>query len=144
MKIASSCFLFAIWMAASQAQAGDAVAFDYTTGTGGISYSSSKEGGVDYLESADARAPALTAARKQGAKSATVIHQSDLTGYFCLAVGFNEAGRYVAYVGHADTAVHAKEDALKGVKAYGAVSKPDIIHEYFSFGRGSKPAKLGN
>ena len=142
MSIAKACFLFAICIGASPAWAGDAVAFDYARGLGGIYYSSSREGGADYMESPDARAPALASARKQGARSPIVIHQSDLTGYFCLAVGFNQDGRYVAYVGHGDTAVNAKADALKGVKAYGAVSKPDVIHEYFSYGTGSKEMKL--
>jgi len=94
------------------------------------------------MEAPDARAPALAMARRQGAHGAIIIHQSDQTGYFCLAIGFNQDGRYVAYVGSGDTAVNAKADALKGVKAYGAVSKPDVIHEYFSYGTGSKDTKL--
>lgn len=142
MNSAKAVLLFVIWAGISQARAGDAVAFDYATGLGGIYYSSSREGGRDYAEAPDARAPALAMARKRGARAPYIIHQSDLTGYFCLAVGFNDEGKYVAYVGHGESAVNAKADAYKGLKAYGAISKPDVIHEYFSYGAGSKLRKL--
>lgn len=142
MNIARSLLFLLMCAIASQARAGDAVAFDYDSGLGGIFYSSSREGGGDYMESLDARAPAMASARKQGARAPVVIHQSDQTGYFCLTVGFNEAGKYVAYVGFGQTAEEAKVDSFKGLKAYGATSKPDVIHEYFSYGTGSKlPAK---
>jgi hypothetical protein len=90
------------------------------------------------MEAPDARGPALASAKKQGARGPVVIHQSDQTGYFCLTVGFNESGKYVAYVGFGQTAEEAKVDSFKGLKAYGATSKPDVIHEYFSYGTGSK------
>ncbi len=142
MSLARTCLLLSVWVAVVQARAGDAVAFDYATGLGGIYYSSSREGGTDYRDAVDARAPALAMARKQGAKSPYVIHQSDVTGYFCLAVGFNEAGKYVACVGRGESAVNAKADAFAGLKAYGAISKPDVIHEYFSYGTGSSLSKI--
>jgi hypothetical protein len=141
MSLARFCLFLAVWITAVQARAGDAVAFDYATGVGGIYYSSSREGGADYRDAVDARAPALAMARKQGAKSPYVIHQSDVTGYFCLAVGFNDSGKYVACVGRGVSAVNAKADAFAGLKAYGAVSKPDVIHEYFSYGTGSSLSK---
>lgn len=133
--------LLAISIAGAPLRAGDAIAFDYETGLGGIFYSSCAAGGPDYMAAQDARAPALAMARQQGAKSPFVIHQSDQTGYFCLATGLNEMGRYVACVGYGGSDVKAKSEALKGLKAYGAVSEPNIICQYFSYGAESRPLK---
>jgi len=143
MNIARHILIFALGVTASWAHGGDAVAFDYSTGFGGIYYSSTPAGGADYNEALDARGPALTMAKRNGAKAPIVIHQSNDTGYFCLAVGFNAAGRFVACVGEGGSAVEAKSDAFRGLRAYGATSKPDVIHEYFSFGRESKLSKPG-
>jgi hypothetical protein len=143
LKIVIFLLFLSTLVAIPRTWGGDAVAFDYSTGLGGLYFSGTPDDGADYREADDARAPALESARKQGAKEPIIIHQSDRTGHFCVAIGFDAQNRFVAYVGEGDTAENAKADAYRGLKAYGVTSKSETIYEYFSFGSRVTPPKLG-
>src|SRR5437868_5472088 len=120
MLTVKSILILMALVAGDIARAGDAVAFDYETGLGGIYYSSSSEDGADYRTAVDAREPALAMAKKRGGKNPLIIHQSNLTGFFCLVVGYDDKKHFVAYVGSGENAAAARTDAERGLKAYGA------------------------
>lgn len=131
-----TAIVIAAWDYPLRSQAGDAVAIEIQNSGVRIFYdnSSTPKGGGDYGSSVAKRGSVLNHARSKGCPNATVIHTSELTGYFCIAGGQMRYANAIAYVGYGVTAAAAKSDAFRGLNGIGATIRQKVIAAYFSYG----------
>jgi len=134
-------------MGALSLHAGDAVAVGYNSeGVWTmVTYygSSTPKGGKDYKDSTQAREAALRDLRRRGGHEmakASVIAESDLTGFVAVARGETQSGKDITVVGRGKSQEEAEKKALAGLNAEGATAKQKIVYRYFSHGADS-PAK---
>jgi hypothetical protein len=139
-SVVFSCLLTA------KAKAGDAVAVAYNSdGTWtAVTYycSSSPKGGADYKDAAQAREAALRDLRSRAHEAlakATVLADSDLTGYFAVGRGKPKSGKDLLIVGYGKSQAEADKKAMDDLNRGGATTEQKIMYRYFSNGADAAP-----
>jgi hypothetical protein len=89
-------------------------------------------GGHNYISAADAATALMDDLKRQSITNAQLIFQSDLTGYFSVAVGHSAEGKVVSDVARAQDPRQSDRDALAALKAKGAIdgSVSGRFHSY--------------
>lgn len=133
-------------VAASAAQAGDAVAIGYNADGvwTAVTYycSGTPPGGADYKDEAAARTAAVRDLQEragEGAVSTRILAASDRTGHFAYARGKTGKGEHLHRVGYGADKQEAERDVLAQLKRAGATRSQEIIYRYFSHGADSRP-----
>lgn len=131
-------------LAALSLHAGDAVAIGYNSEGVWIMVtyygSSTPQGGKDYKDSTQAREAALRDLRRRAGHDmarASVLAESDLTGYVAVARGETQSGKDITVVGRGKSQEEAEKKALADLNRDGATAKQKIVYRYFSHGADS-------
>jgi hypothetical protein len=125
----------ALFLAPLTVRAGCAVALEIKP-NGSISTHSESSltpmGGHNYISAADAATALMDDLKRHSVIDAQIIFQSDLTGYFSVAVGHTADGQVVSAVARAQDPRQSDRDALAGVKTKGAIdgSVSGRFHSY--------------
>ena len=130
-----------ICLGGASVHAGDAVAIGYnsegvwTT----VTYycSSTPKDGKDYKDSGEAREAALRDLHRRGGEhlsKATILADSDATGYAAVARGKTQSDKDVIVVGYGKSQAEADGKALEDLKRSGATAKQKIFYRYHSYG----------
>ena len=128
--------LIAVLLTPFPARAGCAVALEIKPNGSIFTHSESSltpMGGHNYISAADAATALMDGLKLQGITSAQLIFQSDLTGYFSVAVGHTLDGKVVSYVARAQDPRQSDGAALAGVKAKGAIDG-QVSGRFHSYG----------
>jgi hypothetical protein len=113
-------------------KAGMAVAIVYDGG-GVTTFPIACPSAAQIVDALECSRRAVNDARQTGNAHAQLLFSSDLTGYFCVAMG-QQGKRALAHVGYGATPAQARQDAITGLNAIGATSNQRILHELFSYG----------
>jgi hypothetical protein len=130
----------ALLLAPFSARAGCAVALEIKPNSSIFTHSESSltpMGGHNYISSADAATALMDDLKRHSVTDAQLIFQSDLTGYFSVAVGHTSDGKVVSFVARAQDPRQSDRDALAGLKAKGAIDG-SVSCRFHSYG---DPAK---
>lgn len=129
----------------SDAFAGDAVALGYNSKGiwTAVTYyrSSTPKGGADYKTAAEARQAALRDLRARAGENlakASILTDSDLTGYVAVARGKTEPGKDINVVGYGKSQAEADKKALAALNEAHVTAEQKIVYRYFSYGADSK------
>jgi hypothetical protein len=128
--------LVALWVSAFSAKAGCAVALEVKPNGSTFTHaenSLSPKGGHNYISAADAATALMDDLKRQGITDARLIFQSDLTGYFSVAIGHTGDGALVNYVARTQDPRQSDKLALAGLKERG-VSDGMISTRFHSYG----------
>ena len=115
-------------------QADDAIAFDYKTGIVGSYWSSTRQGGTDFKNRLEAKSAALLNARNRGALAPIIVWDSNLTGYFAIAVGINYQNEYRIAVAQGSTNAEAVTRAIHILLRFEDMKRSSVSYQYFSYG----------
>ena len=132
--------LFALLMSSLFAKAGCAVAIEIKPNGGTFTHSESSltpKGGHNYISAGDAATAMMDDLKRQGVTNAQLIFQSDLTGYFSVALGHSNDGTLVNYVARAQDPRQSDKLALAALKQRG-VSDGFVSNRFHSYGDPSK------
>ncbi len=138
--MARMAVLFFLLAMVRPAHAGCAVALEIRPNGSIFTHSESSlspMGGHNYISAADAAAALMDGLKKQGVAEAQLIFQSDLTGYFSVAVGHTADGNVVSDVARATDPRESDMEALAALKAKGAIDG-SVSGRFHSYG---DPAK---
>ena len=116
--------MLSAFLTGTDATAGEAVYADYSEKGQimvGAHNSTTPKGGSDYKNSINACDAALRFAKAHGVKHPTIIHHSDLTGYFCIVGGRTKLDMLVVNVGYGKTRATAERDAFARLTQGGGV-----------------------
>jgi len=141
-RIALTClFCFVV----ERVTAGDAVVmgYNYDGVWTAVTYnrSSTPKGGPHYRNAVQARAAALRDLHTRAGEDlarASVIGDSDRTGYVTVARGRTGSGNDVTAVGHKKSQAEADKGALSELNEVGATTNQKIVYRYFSYGADSE------
>jgi hypothetical protein len=125
---------FVLCLSAGVSRAGDAVIWDPVSKSFVASYSSTPEGGKDYLTGEQALDSVRHTMQKKGVADPVVVWKSDQTGYFAVCTGITETNKTVAAVGLGRTEAEAKVNGLATIRKAGAVKSLYIANRYESYG----------
>jgi hypothetical protein len=128
--------LVALWVSAFSAKAGCAVALEVKPNGSTFTHSESSltpKGGHNYISAADAATALMDDLKRQGVTNAQLIFQSDLTGYFSVAIGHTSDGTLVNCVARAQDPRQSDKLALAGLKQRG-VSDGAVSGRFHSYG----------
>jgi hypothetical protein len=128
--------LVALWVSALAARTGCAVALEIKPNGSTFTHSESSltpKGGHNYISAADAATALMDDLKRQGVADAQLIFQSDLTGYFSVAIGHVGDGTLVSYVARAQDPRQSDKLALAGLKERG-VSDGTVTGRFHSYG----------
>lgn len=132
----------ALLLAPTFARAGCAVALEIRPNGSLFTHSESSltpMGGHNYISAADAATALMDGLRLQGVATAQLIFQSDLTGYFSVAVGHTADGKVVSEVARAKDPRQSDRDALAALKTKGAIDG-SVSGRFHSYGDPAKDA----
>jgi hypothetical protein len=133
-------FFFALSVLTGQTFAGDATMWDPIGRRFVAVYSSTPEGGKDYVTGEQAMESVQKAMRKQGVIDPVPVWKSDRTGYFAVCSGINAKKETVVGVGVGKTEAESKVHGLEQLRAAGAETGLYIAHRYESYGSDYTPA----
>jgi len=119
--------------------AGDAVMWDPVGRRFVADYSSTPEGGKDYLSAEQAMETVQKTMHKQGVIDPVAVWKSDRTGYFAVCSAFNAKKETVVGVGVGATEAESKVHGLEQLRKAGAVTGLFIAHRYESYGKDYTP-----
>ena len=133
--MARLAILVVLLLAPLTARAGCAVALEIKPNGSLFTHSESSltpMGGHNYISAADAATALMDDLKRQSITNAQLIFQSDLTGYFSVAVGHTAEGKVVSDVARAQDPRQSDRDALAALKAKGAIdgSVSGRFHSY--------------
>ena len=123
----------------ARVEAGDAVMWNPAKQNFEATYSSTPEGGKDYLTEEQAVTVVEKMMRKEKAVDPVMVWKSDRTGYFAVWTGLTAANVMVAAVGYGTTENEAKLNGLAEVRKAGAKSQFFIANRYESYGHDYAP-----
>ncbi len=132
--------LVALLLSSISAKAGCAVAIEIRPNGSTYTHSESSltpKGGHNYISGADAATALMDDLKRQSVPNAKLIFQSDLTGYFSVAIGHNGDGTLVSNVARAADPRQADTNALAALKQQGA-SDGMVAGRFHSYGDPSK------
>ncbi|HEV3271037.1 MAG TPA: hypothetical protein VGZ93_02545 [Candidatus Methylacidiphilales bacterium] len=132
--------LVALLLSSLSAKAGCAVAIEVKPNGSTFTHSESSltpKGGHNYISAADAATVLMDDLKRQSVPNAQLIFQSDLTGYFSVAIGHTSDGTLVNNVARAQDPRQADKLALAALKQRG-VSDGMIANRFHSYGDPSK------
>jgi len=144
MKTTSSVVRSLLWIATAalvalgptrSALADQAIAFDSITGKFGGYWSSTPEGGSDFKHKSAAADAALANARLRGCLAPVVVWDSNLTGYYAVAVGLSHQNTYRVSVQWGSTRLEADTNAIHALQPVDELKRVELVCSYFSYGR---------
>lgn len=128
--------LVALLLSSLSAKAGCAVALEIKPNGSTFTHSESSltpKGGHNFISAADAATALMDDLHRQSVTDAKIIFQSDLTGYFSIALGHASDGTLVNNVARAKDPRQADKMALMGLKQRG-VSDGFVSGRFHSYG----------
>jgi hypothetical protein len=128
--------LTALLLSSLASKAGCAVAIEIKPDGSTFTHSESSltpQGGHNYISAADAATALMDDLKRQSVANAQLIFQSDLTGYFSVAIGHRSDGTLLNYVARAPEPRQADRLALMALQQQG-VSDGTVVNRFHSYG----------